>query len=238
LRWLLAGLFACVATAHAEAPAGFVKLSEIDPTIVQIMGYAGSDNFIGRPIAGYQAPVCYLTRQAAETLKGVQAELLKQNMKLVVWDCYRPRKAVLDFLSWSTDPKSQSMKSEFYPREDKATLFNRGYVARHSAHSSGSTVDLGIISVDGHAAPTKDQCGAYPRLPTNESLLDFGTGLDCLDVQAGTGAVGLTDQQKENRKLLADLMTTAGFRPYSKEWWHFQLANEPFPKREFDFDVK
>ncbi|WP_348628543.1 M15 family metallopeptidase [Mesorhizobium sp. WSM3882] len=29
----------------------------------------------------------------------------------------------------------------------------------------------------------------------------------------------------------------AGFRNYAREWWHFTLADEPFPKQRFDFPV-
>jgi len=36
---------------------------------------------------------------------------------------------------------------------------------------------------------------------------------------------------------LAAAMTRGGFRPYDKEWWHFTLANEPFPHTYFDFPV-
>jgi len=33
-------------------------------------------------------------------------------------------------------------------------------------------------------------------------------------------------------------MKKHGFRSYSKEWWHFTLRGEPFPKTFFDFPVK
>jgi D-alanyl-D-alanine dipeptidase len=32
-------------------------------------------------------------------------------------------------------------------------------------------------------------------------------------------------------------MQKHGFNPYSKEWWHYTLAGEPFPSTYFDFDV-
>ena len=44
------------------------------------------------------------------------------------------------------------MKREFYPRVDKARVFDLGYVARRSGHSRGSTVDLTLVKL-----PAKEQ---------------------------------------------------------------------------------
>ena len=51
-------------------PKDFVYLRDVDPTIQQDMRYAGSKNFTGRPVPGYDAPECVLVRQAAEALRG------------------------------------------------------------------------------------------------------------------------------------------------------------------------
>jgi len=40
-----------------------------------------------------------------------------------------------------------------------------------------------------------------------------------------------------NRQTLKSYMKGAGFRPYAKEWWHFELINEPFNRNGFDFEV-
>jgi D-alanyl-D-alanine dipeptidase len=32
-------------------------------------------------------------------------------------------------------------------------------------------------------------------------------------------------------------MKAAGFRPYAKEWWHFELIDEPFGRDGFDFEI-
>jgi D-alanyl-D-alanine dipeptidase len=42
----------------------------------------------------------------------------------------------------------------------------------------------------------------------------------------------------KNRALLAAAMMRGGFRPYDKEWWHYTLADEPFPDTYFDFPVR
>jgi hypothetical protein len=60
-----------------EFPA-FVALQDIDPTIIQEIRYATRHNFVGRPIEGYRAGRCMLTKQAAEALAQVQTELKTQ----------------------------------------------------------------------------------------------------------------------------------------------------------------
>jgi len=122
-------------------PKGFVYLRDTDPTIVQDIRYAGSHNFVGRPIKGYLAAECILSDRAASALRTVQSMLAEKKLSLIVWDCYRPKRAVDDFLRWSKYPAQSEMKAEFYPRTDKQKLFALGYLATRSAHSRGSTVD-------------------------------------------------------------------------------------------------
>src|SRR3984957_1843756 len=141
------------ALAGSTLPKGFVYLRDVDATIVQDIRYAGSHNFVGRPIRGYRAAECILSVSAANALEGVQRKLAEKKLSLIVWDCYRPKRAVDDFFQWSKDPTHAEMKAEFYPRTDKAMLFALGYVARRSAHSRGSTVDLGIVPSASSAPP-------------------------------------------------------------------------------------
>ena len=119
-------------TAEPTRPPDFVYLRDVAPSIVQDMRYAGYHNFLGRPVAGYRAAECILTRQAAEALAKVQAELEALQLTLHVYDCYRPQRAVNDFIAWSKIPSEQTMKAEFYPRVDKALFFKLGYVAAKS----------------------------------------------------------------------------------------------------------
>ena len=142
-----------LAVAGSALPKGFVYLRDIDPTIVQDIRYAGSHNFVGRPIRGYLAAECILSEPAAKALKAVQRKLAEKKLSLVVWDCYRPKRAVDDFLQWSKDPTHSEMKAEFYPHADKEKLFALGYLAKRSAHSRGSTVDLGIVPTAFSSAP-------------------------------------------------------------------------------------
>jgi zinc D-Ala-D-Ala dipeptidase len=231
-----------LALAGSALPKGFVYLRNIDPTIVQDIRYAGSHNFVGRPIRGYLAAECILSVSAANALEAVQRRLAEKNLSLIVWDCYRPKRAVDDFLQWSKDPIHSEMKTEFYPRTDKKKLFALGYLAKRSAHSRGSTVDLGIVpTAFSFAPPDPSQSLKACTSPKGERFedgtIDFGTGYDCLDVLANTSNALVGGIARRNRQTLKSYMEGAGFRPYAKEWWHFELIDEPFKRDGFDFEV-
>jgi D-alanyl-D-alanine dipeptidase len=231
------------ALAGSALPRGMVYLRDVDPTIVQDIRYAGSHNFVGRPIRGYLAAECILSVPAANALATVQRVLAEKKLSLIVWDCYRPKRAVDDFLQWSTDPTHSEMKTEFYPRTDKAKLFALGYLARRSAHSRGSTVDLGMIPSGSSVAPPPDPsqplraCTSPKSERFEDGTIDFGTGYDCLDVLGNTSNALVSGIARHNRQTLKSYMQAAGFRPYAREWWHFELVNEPFKRDGFDFEV-
>ena len=50
-------------------------------------------------------------------------------------------------------------------------------------------------------------------------------------------AFSLTDEQYANRMFLQSAMTRCGFKPLGCEWWHFSLADEPYPDTYFEFPV-
>src|SRR5215467_13864269 len=97
-------LIAAIAIPQAQAqtlPGGFVYLRDIDPSIVQDIRYAGSNNFVGRPLRGYDAAECVVKREVGLRLKAIQQELLKRKLSLKMLDCYRPARASVDMVNWS-----------------------------------------------------------------------------------------------------------------------------------------
>lgn len=215
---------------HADTlPAGFVHLTAIDPSIRQDIRYAGSGNFLRRKVNGYEAPACILTEQAAKALSDVQKAIAANGLTLVVFDCYRPARAVTDMGQWSREGGPPD--PQWYPRVKRGDLIAKGYVGELSSHSRGSTVDVAIARADSRSA-SKPACGAVEA-----DTLDFGTGFDCFDPISETAHRGLAGEAAVNRKMLLDAMRTGGFKNYAREWWHFTLANEPFAKQRFDFPV-
>lgn len=209
---------ACTQTHYSVAPT-FVHLRTIDPTIQQQMAYASTNNFVGRVIPGYQHAECLLTPAAAQALQSAQHDLASTNYGLLVYDCYRPVRAVEYFYTWSLDPNDEINKADYFPRIDKELLFAQGYIALQSGHSRGSTVDLTLI----------DKTTGVP--------LDMGTRFDFFGPEAHLDYSHLTKQQQHNRARLNKLMQTHGFIPYEFEWWHFTLRNEPYPNKAFDIPI-
>jgi len=212
-------VFTVYSAGAEERPAAFVDAATVVPGLVAEMRYAGSHNFVGRPIDGYEAPHCLVTRPAASALADVARDLAPHGLVINVFDCYRPTRAVANFVRWARDLKDQKMKAEFYPDVDKRTLFRDGYIANQSGHSRGSTVDLTLAQADGHE-------------------LDMGTPFDFFSPKSWPANPSVSAEAHQNRMLLAAAMHRRGFRAYDKEWWHFTLRGEPFPDTYFNFPVK
>lgn len=227
----------------ANLPNGFVYLKDIDPSILQDMRYAGYHNFMGRPVKGYAAKECILTKKAALALHDVQNELKKSDLSLKVYDCYRPQMAVDDFVIWSKDSSQQSMKTEFYPRIDKADAFKLGYIAEKSGHTRGSTVDLTIVSIPTKQQPTyrRNQplvaCFKSYKIRYHDNSIDMGTGYDCFDPSAHGDNRDINLVAFQHRQLLRAIMEKYNFVSYPQEWWHFTLKDEPYSDTYFNFPI-
>ncbi len=232
--------FLCWSPARAGVmPERFVYLRDIDPSIAQEMAYAGTRNFTKRRLPGYDAAECVLVREAAEALKAVQADLKPRGLSLIVYDCYRPARAVEAFVAWAKEPDDADAKAIYYPQLSKSDLFP-DYIATISGHSRGATVDVTLMPVnvpDEAGDPNPVGCAGAKGSRATDSVPDMGTGFDCFDRRANTFAPGLTPEQVQNRKLLLEAMQRNGFGNYEKEWWHFTLRNKPFHDTIFDFPI-
>ena len=219
LTVMLATLVGPGTQAAEMRPSGFVVATDVAPDLVVEMRYAGSHNFIGEPIEGYERPICLLTRAAAQALAEVQRDLASRGLGLKVFDCYRPQRAVARFIRWARDIADVRCKAEFYPDVDKRDLFKLGYIATRSGHSRGSTADLTLVR---HA---------------DGAELDMGTSFDFFSRRSWPSDTKVSATAHENRAVLATTMRRHGFKPYEREWWHFTLGSEPYADRYFDFPV-
>ena len=237
------GVLAACSVSSSAPPDGFVRLSDVAPGIVQEIRYAGEHNFMGRPVTGYDAPECWLTRQTADALAAVQSTVEAQGFSLKVFDCYRPQRAVSDFVEWAKDPKDDVTRAEFYPRLRKDQLFPLGLIAEQSGHSRGSTVDVTLIPAGAGPSPTWTvgnpiaDCAAPVSVRFPDTSIDMGTGFDCFDPLAATDSTSITAEQQANRQILVTAMESAGFVNLPEEWWHYTLADEPFPDTYFDAPI-
>lgn len=215
----LAGL-SLATDARAERPALFVDVTQVVPDVVPDLRYAGPQNFVGTSVDGYGAALCLLTRPAAEALAGVARDARERGLRLKLFDCYRPARAVAHFARWAADLSDTRTKAAYYPDLDKGQLFALGYIAERSGHSRGSTLDLTLVDAASGAE------------------LDMGTPFDLFSTLSWPDSDAVTAPQKANRRLLARLMAAHRFKPFEQEWWHFTLADEPFPDTYFDFPIE
>ncbi|CAN5294376.1 D-alanyl-D-alanine dipeptidase [soil metagenome] len=174
--------------------------------------YATSDNIVGRCINGYHEQAvdfALLTPLAAERLCEVQDYLItKYNYGLLIYDAYRPKRAVLDFLDWALQEANntdQQKRPTYYPKLRKDQLFPLGYFAEDSGHCYGNTVDLVLFDF------------------ASNQTVDMGACFDHMDeissVAADVSIIG--DYAHKHRNILTEAMVEFDFESYHQEFWHF-----------------
>jgi D-alanyl-D-alanine dipeptidase len=248
LKWRAAIAPAAFALAQAVSPAAaqalpddFVYLRDIAPNVRQDMRYAGINNFVGRPLKGYDGAECVVKRQVGLALQKVQQALAPQKLSLKMLDCYRPARAVHDMVLWARDGHETPAQKRYNPVFRKQDLFRLGYIAEHSGHSTGAALDLTLVDLQaGPSAPfdankTYADCTAAEALRAPEGSVDMGTGYDCSDLKAHTAAPSITAVQRSWRNTLVSAMARQGFVNYAKEWWHFSLPG--VAGRAYDFPI-
>jgi D-alanyl-D-alanine dipeptidase len=197
----------------------FVFVDEVVSGIRWNARYATWENFTGRPVDGYVANRIVGTRALCAALARARHEAASCGFGLLLWDGYRPQRAVECFVRWAKQPEDGRTKHRHYPNISRAEMFEQGYVAEKSGHSRGGTVDLTLYHLD-----TCD-------------LARMGGDHDLMDAISHHGARGVAVDEASNRQLLRSIMEASGFLPYESEWWHYTLEQEPYPDTYFDFPI-
>ncbi|HET7181311.1 MAG TPA: D-Ala-D-Ala dipeptidase VanX [Candidatus Limnocylindrales bacterium] len=198
---------------------GFVYLDDVLRAFRWDAKYATWDNFTGKPVDGYEVNRIVGSLALANALLEARAMAAAHGLGLLVWDGYRPQRAVNRFLRWAEEPEDGRTKARFYPNIARPEMFTQGYVAPRSGHSRGSAVDLTLFDLE------------------TAVLLPMGGGHDLMDERSHHGAEGLTEEEARNRLTLCSVMESSGFQRYGCEWWHYVLREEPYPDRYFDFPI-
>ena len=202
------------------SPNALIDAGETVEGVVTDIRYAGKNNFLGRPVAGYSAAKCWLSREAASALSKAQRLAETEGLAILIYDCYRPQRAVDDFVQWVSGNEDEPTKAIYYPNVARRELIDRGYIASRSGHSRGSTIDLTLTA------------------KANGQPLNMGTPWDYFDARSHTASKEINDDAAKNRQTLKRIMESAGFKGYYAEWWHFTLKNEPFPNSYFDIPIQ
>jgi D-alanyl-D-alanine dipeptidase len=198
---------------------GFLFVDEVVPGIRWDAKYATWDNFTGKPVDGYLVNRILGTTALCAALESAHKKAASLGFGLVLWDGYRPQRAVDRFVRWSKEPDDGRTKPRHYPNIERADMFELGYVAVKSGHSRGSTVDLTLY-----------------HLASGE-LAAMGGDHDLMDSLSHHGAPGIGAAETGNRHHLRSIMESCGFTAYENEWWHYTLEDEPYPDTYFDFPI-
>ena len=126
---LYAGAAPAPAASASSAADDLVDVSKLDPTIVLQIRYATADNFLHRAV--YERPMCMLRRSVADRLVRVQAALRSRDLRLKVWDAYRPHSVQRKM--WKVKPDARFVAPPY----------------KGSKHSRGAAVDVTLIDRDG-----------------------------------------------------------------------------------------
>lgn len=213
-------LVSCLPLAVMAESGPLLDIRALSPEIRLDIRYATADNFTGKPVDGYRTGKCLLLPAVAAALAKVELDLRARGHALVLYDCYRPVRAVAAFMRWAQDDSAQSTKHLYYPDLDKSALVP-DYIAPQSGHSRGATVDAGLLDC------LSGQC----------ILLDMGTPFDYFGPKANTAYPDLSPEQASNRRRLLDAMSAQGFENYPMEWWHFSHRSSKPTNQAYDLPV-
>lgn len=199
---------------------GFVYLDTVLPKVLWHAPYATTHNFTGSVVDGYRVNRVVGTWAMAGALYKALPRAAKWGYTLLLWDGYRPQRAVNCFLTWAHSPEDGRTKARHYPNIEKQDMVSLGYVMPKSAHSRGGAIDLTLCD------------------PEWGWMAEMGGCFDLMDPRSHHGAKGLSPIESRNREILRELMEDCGFAAYEQEWWHYTLKEEPYPERYFDFPIE
>lgn len=176
---------------------GLQNVEDEIPGIEVYMVYATPYNFMGRVL--YDGlDEAYLVPEAMEKLKVANHLLRKKrlDLHLVVYDAARPR----------------SIQQQMWKVVENTDL--QDYVANPNvsgggAHNYGIAVDVSLVDCTGHPIPMGseyDYFGDRSRVDMEKELFESGE---------------INRRELENRQLLREIMTEAGWLVEPSEWWHF-----------------
>ncbi|NUW33401.1 D-alanyl-D-alanine dipeptidase [Nonomuraea sp. SMC257] len=151
-------------------------------------------------------------RQAvAELLVDIQRALAPLTFK--IWDGYRPRRVqrtIFDDHLATLRTRHPDASEDELRKKAEVFVTDPGSSRRIPPHATGGAVDLTLLDAHGREL---DMGTPYDHFGPESAALYF-------EDNARNPAV------RNNRRILRDAMTGAGFRCDADEWWHFDFGNQ------------
>lgn len=153
----------------------------------------------------------FLRKSVADMLQAIQQGL--GGFRFKIWDGFRSRS-----VQQAIYEKFWKELSEAHPEWDEEKLKSEVGVFvtapnnpnRIPPHATGSTVDLTLVDASGK------------ELEMGTEFDYFGPEAAPLYFEENSG----NDTAKANRKILREVMLSAGFNGDKDEWWHFDYGNQ------------
>lgn len=187
---------------------GLVDIADMDSTIVVDLMYARGDNFVGENMYGDLCQA-FLHPDAARALIKAQSLLREKNpgYRLKVCDAARP----------------MSVQRKMYERVRRTP--QAPYVSNPARggglHNYGLAVDVTIVDESGRElsmGTPVDHLGPESNIANERNLVRSGK---------------ITEQERNNRLLLREVMRSAGFKALPSEWWHFNYCSRDYARKHY-----
>lgn len=191
--------------------AGLLNVQKEIPGTLVDLRYSTKNNFFGKDVYG-ELTNCYLQPEVIEMLKKAHKALQKSHPSLtfLIYDGVRPQS--VQQILWDELDKPDSIKPLYVANPQKGSLHNFGVAVdlTLAKSSNGETLDMG----------TDFDFFGYPAYPDREEQM----------LKEGK----INQKQVENRQLLREIMTKAGFKGIGSEWWHFNAYSRKIAGEKFD----
>ena len=118
------------ASAAPKVIDGFVRVTDIDSSLVIDLKYATTDNFTHQKV--YPTNICVLRLGTAEKLARANAQFKSMGYRIKIWDAYRP--VSVQKIFWSIEPDERFVANQ---------------ATRGSNHNRGCAVAITLADADG-----------------------------------------------------------------------------------------
>lgn len=156
---------------------------------------------------------CYARKSVAEKLK-IAEEYLPNGFRFMIYDAYRPicvQQRLWNFYHQKLKNENPGISEEELDFKTSFFVSKPSYDVMHpSLHNTGGAIDLTICNLNGES-------------------LNMGTEFDDFSDKAWTNHFEEYEKDivvRDNRRLLYNVMTEAGFTNLPSEWWHYDYGDK------------
>ena len=199
---------------------GLVNVKAVVPSIKVALMYARTDNFCHRMLY-HDLRDAYVLPACADALRKAQAELKRRrpDLSLCIFDATRPMS--VQQTMWDA---VKNTPQYFY-------VSNPAHGG--GMHNYGMAVDISICKTSWNDASWREGAAKchIDTIPMGVKVDHMGIESHIDKEQELVSRGMISREALNNRRLLREVMRTAGFMPLRTEWWHFNLCTREWAKK-------